>query len=78
MKNPAIFKSTPPPFLLQLSFARDEDDELKSVATGALTGALYKSSAGALKCARGTAFGAALAAAWAYAIKKDERVSSYV
>ena len=36
---------------------REEDDELKCLATAGLTGALYKSSAGAVKCASGAAFG---------------------
>ena len=60
------------------SFIREEDDELKSVATGALTGALYKSSAGLKKCGMGGAFGMGLAALWAFFLKKDERVSNYV
>lgn len=46
--------------------------------TGGLTGALYKSSAGARRCAMGTAFGAGLAALWAFGLRRDERVSSYV
>ena len=48
------------------------------LATGALTGALYKSSAGLKKCAMGGAFGMGLATLWAFFLKKDERVSNYI
>ena len=56
----------------------EEDDEAKSLFSGAATGALYKSSAGAVKCATGAAFGLGVAAVWAFLLKKDERVSYYV
>lgn len=56
----------------------EDDDEYKSLATGALTGALYKASSGATKCGTGAAFGFGVAAIWAFLLKKDERVSYYV
>merc|ERR1719414_1107009 len=57
---------------------REEDDELKCIATAALTGALYKSSAGVVKCGTGAAFGVGLAAVWSFLLKNDEYVSYYV
>jgi len=57
---------------------REEDDELKCLATAGLTGALYKSSAGAVKCGTGAAFGVGLAAVWSFLLKKNENVSYYV
>eukprot|EP00095_Tigriopus_kingsejongensis_P010188 maker-scaffold105_size367834-snap-gene-2.34 protein:Tk10188 transcript:maker-scaffold105_size367834-snap-gene-2.34-mRNA-1 annotation:"mitochondrial import inner membrane translocase subunit tim23" len=61
-----------------LSLQREDDDELKSIVTGGLTGALYKSSAGLRKCGMAGAFGMGLAAIWALVLKKDERVSTYM
>lgn len=61
-----------------MSLGYDEDDEIKSCVSGALTGALYKSTSGARKCALGSAFGFGLAATWAFLIKKNEQVSNYV
>jgi len=65
-------------FYALASFVREEDDEWKSVMTGGLTGALYKSSAGVRKCGMGGAFGLGLAAFWAFVVQRDERVSNYV
>eukprot|EP00096_Caligus_rogercresseyi_P016789 TRINITY_DN974_c0_g1_i3.p1 TRINITY_DN974_c0_g1~~TRINITY_DN974_c0_g1_i3.p1 ORF type:complete len:135 (-),score=29.81 TRINITY_DN974_c0_g1_i3:231-635(-) len=61
-----------------LSFPYEEDDELKSIASGALTGALYKSSAGLKKCARATAFGIGLASLWSFVLKKDQTISNFI
>jgi len=57
---------------------REEDDELKCLATAGITGALYKSSAGAVKCGTGAAFGVGLAAVWSFLLKNNENVSYYV
>lgn len=56
----------------------EQDTEAKSMMAGALTGAIFKSTAGLKKCAAGGAFGLGLAAVWALLLKKDERVSYYV
>lgn len=61
-----------------ISLKREEDDELKSCVSGALTGLLYKSSSGLMKCARGGAFGLGLAATWSFFLRKDQRLSNYV
>lgn len=61
-----------------IGLVREDDDELKSLMTGAATGLLYKSTSGVRKCAMGAAFGGSLAAAWAFFIKKDERIASYI
>jgi len=57
---------------------REEDDELKCLATAGLTGALYRSSAGAVKCGTGAAFGLGLGAVWSFLLKSNENVSYYV
>ena len=57
---------------------REEDDEVKCMATAGITGALYKSSAGAVKCGTGAAFGVGLAAVWSFLLKNNENVSYYV
>lgn len=59
-------------------FIREEDDEVKSIVSGTLTGMLYKSSAGLNKCVKGGAFGLGLASIWALFLKKDERVSHFI
>jgi len=61
-----------------ISQFHDDDDEVKSCLSGAVTGALYKSSAGPRKCAMGGAFGLGVAALWAFMIKNDQRISDYV
>jgi len=60
------------------SLAHEEDDELKSCVCGAVTGALYKSTAGARKTLAGGAIGLTIAAAWAFLLKRDERIANYV
>jgi len=62
------------------SYALDyeEDDELKCIVTAGITGALYKSSAGAVKSATGAAFGIGLGAVWSFLLKRNETVSYYV
>jgi hypothetical protein len=61
-----------------LSLQREEDDEVKSMVTGALTGALYKSTSGGRKCALAAAFGLAISTMWSFVLRKDERVRNYV
>lgn len=61
-----------------LSLAHEDDDELKSVVSGSLTGALYKSTSGIKKCGMGVAFGFGLASLWAFGLKKDSRVANYI
>ena len=56
----------------------EEDDELKCIVTAGITGALYKSSAGAVKSATGAAFGIGLGAVWSFLLKRNETVSYYV
>lgn len=62
--------------LVSLQF--EEDSEAKSIFTGGVTGALYKSSAGARRCAAGGAFGMGMAALWAFFLRKDDRVANYL
>ncbi|TRY79791.1 hypothetical protein TCAL_09993 [Tigriopus californicus] len=61
-----------------ISLQHEDDDEIKSIVTGGLTGALYKSSAGLRKCGMAGAFGLGLATLWVMVLKKDERVSNYM
>ena len=61
-----------------MSLAYEEGEDAKSLASGALTGLLYKSSAGVKKCGMAGAFGLGLAALWSFAIKKNETVANYV
>ena len=61
-----------------LSQLREEDDELKSIASGALTGALYKSTAGLRKCGISAAIGMGAATLWSLVLKKDKRISDYI
>jgi len=56
----------------------EEADNLRSCLAGGLTGALYKSSAGARKSLLGGAFGLTAAALWTFVIKRDNTVSNYV
>ena len=56
----------------------EEADDLRSCLAGGLTGALYKSSAGARKSLLGGAFGLTAAALWTFVIKRDNTVSNYV
>lgn len=56
----------------------DEDDAPKSLVTGALTGALYKSSSGLKTCGRASLFGLSAAAIWSLFLKKDQRISDYI
>lgn len=65
-------------FYCLISLAYENDDELKSCLSGAVTGALYKSTAGIKKTAAGAAIGLGIAATWSFLLKRDERISSYV
>jgi hypothetical protein len=51
-------------FYCLVSLAYEQDDELKSCLSGAVTGALYKSTAGVHKTLAGGAIGLTIAAAW--------------
>ena len=51
-------------FYCLISLAYENDDELKSCLSGAVTGALYKSTAGVKKTAAGAAIGLGIAATW--------------
>jgi len=61
-----------------LSFAHEEDDEAKSMVTGAVTGALFKSTAGLRKCAMGGVAGLGLATLWAFGLKRQEQLQNYI
>lgn len=65
-------------FYSLVSQVHEEDDELKSCISGAVTGALYKSTAGVKKTLAGGAIGLTIAAAWAFLLKRDERIANYV
>jgi len=56
----------------------EEDDEVKSLLSGAFTGALFKSTAGARKCAMGTGVGLGVAAFWAFFLKKQDTVQNFI
>lgn len=56
----------------------EEDDEVKSMVSGAVTGAIFKSTSGIKKCARGGAIGLGLATLWAYGLKRQETVQHYL
>lgn len=51
-------------FGVLLSWAREQDDEINTMAAGTLTGLMYKSTAGLRKCAVGGGIGLALSSAW--------------
>jgi len=53
-------------------------DEAKSCMSGALTGLLFKSTAGAVKCAKGGLLGLGLATVWAFGLKKQDAVQHYI
>ena len=63
-----------------MTLANDDEGltDARNCLSGALTGALYKSSAGLKKSAMGGAFGLTLAALWSFGIRKNETVSNYV
>jgi len=56
----------------------EEEDEPKSMVSGAVTGAIFKSTAGWKKCLRGAGVGLGLATLWAYGFKKHETVQNYI
>lgn len=56
----------------------DSYEDAKSCLSGALTGALYKSSGGLKNAGIGGAFGLGLAALWSFGIRKNETVANYV
>jgi len=64
--------------LMSLQFDALEYEDAKSCVSGALTGALYKSSGGLKKAGIGGAFGLGLAALWSFAIRKNDNLSDYV
>jgi len=64
-----------------LSLADDNErlpEEAKSCISGALTGLLFKSTSGAVKCLKGGAVGLGLASLWAFGLKKQETVQHYI
>ena len=63
---------------MSLAYEEAEYEDAKSCLSGALTGALYKSSGGLKKAGMGGAAGLGLAALWSFAIRKNENVSNYV
>jgi hypothetical protein len=67
-------------YVLMSQLHDDDEDyvDVKNCLSGALTGALYKSSAGLTKSGLGGAFGLGLAALWSLGIRKNEVVSNYV
>jgi len=65
-------------YALASQLHEDDDDGIKSCASGALTGALYKSGAGLRPCAIATAFGLGTAALWSFVLKRDRRISDYI
>lgn len=54
-----------------LSYARNAEDELNTLAAASLTGMLYKSTSGLKKCATGGAVGLGIAAAYCLWTSKD-------
>jgi len=56
----------------------EEDNEVKSLISGAVTGAFFKSTAGRYKCLQGAGIGLGLATIWAYGIKRQESVQNYL
>jgi len=56
----------------------EEDTEAKSMVSGAFTGALFKSTAGARKALLGTGTGLGLAAFWAFFLKKQDHVQNFI
>lgn len=64
-----------------VSLADDDSaipDEAKSCISGTLTGLMFKSTAGAVKCAKGGLLGLGLASLWAFGLKKQETVQHYI
>lgn len=61
-----------------MSLHTEDHEDVKNCASGALTGLLYKSSAGLKKGALGGAFGLGLAALWTLGIRRNEAVQNYV
>jgi len=61
-----------------LSLAHEEDDEMKSMVTGAVTGSLFKSTAGVKKCGMGGLVGLGLASLWAFGLKRQEQIQNYI
>jgi import inner membrane translocase subunit TIM23 len=63
-----------------LSWVREEDDDLNTIAAATTTGLLYKSTAGLKRCGIGGAVGAALAGTYVLWRKwnKDRSIASYI
>jgi len=56
----------------------EEDDELKSMLSGTISGAIFKSTGGLKKCATGAGVGLGLATLWAYGLRRQETVQNYL
>jgi len=56
----------------------EEDDEVKSMISGTVTGALFKSTSGLKRCAAGAGLGLGLATLWAYGLRRQETVQNYL
>jgi len=56
----------------------EEEDEMKSMISGTMAGAFFKSTAGLKATARGGAIGLGLATLWAFGLKKTEQVSNFL
>jgi len=70
-------------YVVASQFHDDDEDGLKSCASGAFTGALYKSGAGLKKCGAAAAFGLGAAALWSFVLKRAQvdssrRISDYI
>ena len=61
-----------------MSVQFEEYDEAMHLTSGAVTGALFKSSGGLKKAGMGGAIGLGLAALWSFGFSKNETVRTYV
>jgi mitochondrial import inner membrane translocase subunit TIM23 len=65
-------------FGVLLSWARGEEDEINTIAAGALSGLMYKSTAGLKKCAIGGGVGLALSSLWvAYNVAGARKINEF-
>jgi len=70
-------------YAIASQFHEPDDDGLKSCASGAFTGALYKSGAGLRRCGAAAAFGLGAAALWSFVLSRQQvqtnrRLSDYI
>jgi len=56
----------------------EEDNEPKSLVSGTVTGAIFKSTSGWKKCLRGAGIGLGLATLWSYGLKPLESIQNFV